>query len=489
MWKYCAILILYFFSSGCERKISTSVEAEKPPVNGKLFIDSKPSGAKIYINNKIQGINTPDSVFWLPESSVVVKLKLPLYRDTSFNMLPSIDTVSSIYVDYMKNPKMYGRIRCETNPEQAEIFLNGINTGRLTPDTLNNLIPGYYNVQYKKDGFRSVTFNYLVTSDETIGNYYSLEDTTIWVSFAPKNSPLPEERISAVENDLNNHIWLASDNYGLIEYDRKNWRVFSADDHFVLGYATYSLAVDSTNIIWIGSSQGLLRYDRASFTYYNTGNSPLPGDQVYHLTVDKFNKLWVSTYGGIAVIDEGNWSVFSTSDSSLPANYVNSVYTSEDETVWAALYRNFTARKSDGVFNQVLPNWEENQSSIFLGSTVKTISSESNGDIWVGFYPEYRPGGGIGGLALIRDTLWYKDFAPQISREINEIFITEDDTKYIVTSGGLSIFNNWADRVNYTTGNSGLYSDVINDICFDNDGVIWLATDGGLTKYKINRLK
>ncbi|GJQ61819.1 MAG: hypothetical protein SCALA702_08720 [Melioribacteraceae bacterium] len=478
------ILAILLFLYSCEREVTRSTAIDVKPINGKIFINSSPEGSEIYLNGKIQGKYTPDSLNWLPAEEIPITLKRPNYRDTTFLMLPKVDSVESIFVDYFANPMMYGRIKCITEPAGAGIFLNDSNTNRVTPDTLHNLVPGNYNIRFEKVGHRSINFDYLVTSNETVGNFYAMEDTTVWVTYSSDNSPLPDNNIFAVENDKYGNIWVASENYGLIKYDRKNWEIYTSDDHPALGYTSYSLAVDSNNVLWVGSSQGLLSCRDGNFSYYNSENSSLPEDQVYDLKVDAQNRLWVSTYGGIAKLDNGSITIYSKENGKSFANYVNCVETHGFDMVWAGHSRVTMSNLANDYFAEMLPLWEETQPEIFLGSSVNAIAAESNGDLWIGFYPEYRPGGGIGGLAFKRDTLWYKDFTPQISREIHDITISGYGEKVIATSGGLVVFTQWNDREIFTITNSGLYSSHISDICIDNQGIIWLATEHGVTKYK-----
>lgn len=483
-YKLVSWVVLIIVVLGCEKEVTRSKEIEVKPLNGKVFISSVPSGSEIYINNKIQGKYTPDILDWLPLEQVEITLKRPFYRDTTFSILPRLNSPDSIYIDYLSNPLMYGRIRCETDPAGANIFLNDSDVHRVTPDTLRNLIPDFYNVRFELEGHRSLKFNYLVTSDETIGNYYELEDTTVWVTFDSKNSPIPDDRIFAVENDLDGNIWFTAEHYGLLKYDHKNWRIFTSDDHAILEYPAYSLAVDSSNVLWIGSSQGLISYDYFNFNYYNTENSELPGDQIYDIKVDQLNRVWAATYGGIVMMENGIMTVYSVKNNNSFADYVNCVETLGSDDVWGGHVRYTMSELRDEKFEELIPVWESTQPDIYLGSSVNALAAEPDGNLWIGFYPEFRANGGIGGLALKQDTLWYKDFQNMISREINDIVISGYDEKYVATSGGLIVFTNWADHKNYTRTNSGLYDSKINDICIDNQGVIWLATEHGLTKYK-----
>lgn len=47
------------------------------------------------------------------------------------------------------DPIYNGRILIDSDPQGAEIFINGDNTGKLTPDSIIHLEPGQYNIKIR----------------------------------------------------------------------------------------------------------------------------------------------------------------------------------------------------------------------------------------------------------------------------------------------------------------------------------------------------
>ena len=57
-----------------------------------------------------------------------------------------------------------------SNPRKALIYLNNINSGKITPDTLKNLNPGSYLITLKLDGYRdsSTTISVEAEQDQSV---------------------------------------------------------------------------------------------------------------------------------------------------------------------------------------------------------------------------------------------------------------------------------------------------------------------------------
>ena len=60
-----------------------------------------------------------------------------------------------------------GNIFVTSNPAGAEIWLGGVNTSQVTPDTIKNLEEGTYNVTLKLIDYNDTTFSVIVTAGQT----------------------------------------------------------------------------------------------------------------------------------------------------------------------------------------------------------------------------------------------------------------------------------------------------------------------------------
>ena len=146
-----AVTSLLMVSCSKEDNPVTNPEAMK----GILFIESSPSGAEIWL----QGVNTsqltPDSLTDLTPGSYIVTLKFQSYNDTTFVVDIEEGKLTSVIVTLMSKP---GGIYLSSSQPNAEIWLDGINTSQLTPDTLTNLNPGSYSITLKLHNYKDTTF-------------------------------------------------------------------------------------------------------------------------------------------------------------------------------------------------------------------------------------------------------------------------------------------------------------------------------------------
>ena len=65
------------------------------------------------------------------------------------------------------NPDLVGNIFVSSNPAGAEIWRDGSNTSKTTPDTLKNVPEGLRSITLKLDDYRDTTFSISVTAGQT----------------------------------------------------------------------------------------------------------------------------------------------------------------------------------------------------------------------------------------------------------------------------------------------------------------------------------
>jgi len=130
---------------------------------GEITLTSEPSGAAIIINNDSTGKTTPATFSNLKRGKYSIKLSLNLYEDINFNIELSKDQKVN------KNTKMIiagssGSLYITSSPSGAKLFLDDVNTGKITPDTLNPVAPGDHTIKLSLTDFRDTTITTTVSS-------------------------------------------------------------------------------------------------------------------------------------------------------------------------------------------------------------------------------------------------------------------------------------------------------------------------------------
>jgi len=131
--------------------LQTTVYVDFTLSTGNLFVSSFPQGAQIFLNNINTGKITPDTIFYLEARVYEVKLKFSDGSEVIRLVTIVSGQISNLNVDY------FGTLSITSNPSGAEVFLDGVTTGKVTPAMLDSLFPGYYNISLNLAGYNDTT--------------------------------------------------------------------------------------------------------------------------------------------------------------------------------------------------------------------------------------------------------------------------------------------------------------------------------------------
>ena len=225
--KNSIILILFsiisaLFINNCADEIVVN----GPNNQGKLIVASDPPGAEIFFMGTNTNKLTPDSILGLESGNYEVTLKKEDCCDTTFNVKVYDKLTTSINTKLMKQ-KAYGNLFLESVPGAAEIYLAGINTNKATPDTIDKLETGNYEVTLKRNNYLDTTFNINIFKDSTIsfsiqltqkppgiGNLF-IESVpngaNIYLSGEDTKKTTPDSILNLIEGDY--QVILSKENY------------------------------------------------------------------------------------------------------------------------------------------------------------------------------------------------------------------------------------------------------------------------------------
>ncbi|NOX19195.1 MAG: PEGA domain-containing protein [Chlorobi bacterium] len=172
------IIFAFFFAAGCNDEISSS-KPEEFLENNMIFVDSNPQGAHIFLDGRNTAFVTPDTLKWLDVKSYDATLKMEYFRDTSFQITVASSNVNNIFIDYTMNLKMYGAVKFISTPSGADIYFDGIFTGKTTPDALLHVFPGEHVVIFELENYIPDTFMVYVYSSITTDAVSQLEQDSL----------------------------------------------------------------------------------------------------------------------------------------------------------------------------------------------------------------------------------------------------------------------------------------------------------------------
>lgn len=115
---------------------------------GSIIVTSSTPGLKIYLQNTYTGKVTPDTLIDLMAGdNYNVSIKPREYASVS-NVVSVKNKLATTVNFSIENT--FGTVYITTTPESLEIYINGVNTGKVTPDTVDYIMAntGSYNPDY-----------------------------------------------------------------------------------------------------------------------------------------------------------------------------------------------------------------------------------------------------------------------------------------------------------------------------------------------------
>ena len=153
-----------------------------------IYIISNPTGATVYINNNLQG-QTPLTIGSVTNGNYQIVIHYTGYSEWSENITVN-NNVQTVNATLTSLSTTNGSIALESDPSNAEVFLNGAYEGK-TPVTLD-VFRGTYRVVIKKTGYLDWSDRISVTAGKRTDVFARLSagvtDTPLVTTTIPKTT-------------------------------------------------------------------------------------------------------------------------------------------------------------------------------------------------------------------------------------------------------------------------------------------------------------
>ncbi len=134
---------------------------------GNIFVESEPVGAEIFLDSSKTNNFTPDTLKNIIAGEHQLILKKANYRDTSITITIEVNKTSAVLVS-MKSLVITGNVYIESTPGSAQIFLDNMNTNKVTPDTLKNIVIGKHEITLKKNNYIDTSITVTVLENSSV---------------------------------------------------------------------------------------------------------------------------------------------------------------------------------------------------------------------------------------------------------------------------------------------------------------------------------
>lgn len=311
---------------------------------------------------------------------------------------------------------------------------------------------------------------------------------------------LSNNKVFTVIQDRIGFIWFGT-NDGLNRYDGYNFKVFRNnpnDSNSISDNSIEALLEDREGNIWIGTKDGVLnKYNPITeeFTHWKLKLVSPGYNTIKYIYEDSKRNIWVGTLtGGLYrlnykknIID--HWIANPDKINSLSNNYVTSIVEDNIGNIIVGTYNGLNIFKPDKPQNGFKTFYYEVDNINSLSSNIIWMVSKSSIDsniIWIGAIKGVIKFNSINST-FKRIEITNPDnllFGTSCNYVIEEI-IDGEEILWIDSYGGLVKLNltlNKTDRFFHNENNSqSLIHNQINKIFKDRTGVIWVATESGVS--------
>lgn len=322
-----------------------------------------------------------------------------------------------------------------------------------------------------------------------------------------------EIRVSAIYTAPDGLVWLGTGE-GIYHLRDSTFTPYSEQNDLPLKPVS-SFFRDSRNVLWVGGDFGVLQFlSDNNIKQYRYRRKELNSNSVQAISEDAKGRIWVATYGGgINIFSNNEWSRLLKRDG-LGSNRTTALFRDKKDQMWVgtqdAGISIYQARDSSFFYL--------NESEGLPNSYIRTIQSDSWGNIWLGTsgggvsryygqqFTHYNKDNGLIGnfvYALAQDTtgsLWFSASRRGVTRFDGQEFkhfgtdkgFTEMKTKalladsrgriWIGTDGrGVAVYDSTG--FYFYEGEDGLSGSWIRALREDSLGNVWIGTaGGGITK-------
>lgn len=266
--------------------------------------------------------------------------------------------------------------------------------------------------------------------------------------------------VSSVFEDKEGNLWMSTLGDGIYMLSNNKVLTYKETDG-LSNNELFAITGNAEGDIFVGTQTGTVNYLRpnGSIQILQTGLSARRYNRITALELDEKGNLWMGSDAGLVTFGI---------DKDFDIKNVKSITIDENKDVFVGA--------SNGLYliNKAL------ETKQVWGERVNAIATNESGRAWLGsntglYFYNGKSVREVEGNKLYR----YR---------INDLEITKDGTLCICTAGNGVLLKKGND-ITQVTKKDGLASNVCSDIFLANDGMVWVATNGGVSKFSIEKNK
>ncbi|CAM2070552.1 Histidine kinase domain-containing protein [Sulfidibacter corallicola] len=347
----------------------------------------------------------------------------------------------------------------DREPNQYRVTLWGAAQG-LPQLTVNDVLQA-------KSGYLWVaTQNGLARFDgHTFENFYQYDDRLF-------NPVFKDGYMEVLLEDPDGTLWIGTRASGLVRLRDGVFEAYTLE-HGLPSLHLWSLARDTRDRLWIGTSDGLCVMEGDRFRTYTTADG-LGSDNIVSLLADDAGRVWIGTDQGLSILEGETLRHFEAHEEVWGQN-ISALFQSREGTILVStrvsgLMRAIPLPSGDRAVDETPYRFEWVPSQP-RSLQIEAICEDSGGNIWLGT--------GQVGLARYREGRVQRYTGPnsQFGTGIYSIAEDAEQTLWVGTRNG---FFQYQDGKYYVVGElDGLPKNLVWSVMEDNQGAVWMGTEGG----------
>ena len=303
---------------------------------------------------------------------------------------------------------------------------------------------------------------------------------------------LSNDFVRALYEDRSGILWIGTFGAGIDRFsrDKHKFRLYRhdpADPETLDGNTIFPVYEDSDGILWVGTlGGGLNRFSQDRRRVVAHHLESLEFSRPSCLFEDSEKRFWIGTFGsGLLLFDRDSGKVIRRlshdpdDETSLPSNSVNSVFEDSQGRLWVAAGGWSLFDPESGLFNVYLRDRRAGGSPL---NGVRIIHEDHHGELWI------TNSQGLSRYDEQSESFTQFSADPRDPHSLSHpnimgLYETPDGHFWVTTyGGGLNRFDPKTGRSEVITTKNGLPSDALYGILPDDQGNLWISSNGGLVR-------
>jgi len=298
---------------------------------------------------------------------------------------------------------------------------------------------------------------------------------------------LPQDKVDALLEDREGNIWVAPGRMGpaLLAARRPPFKKLPKVPGSTIEPFVGALYEDHRRNLWIGTPEALIRrdYTTGRITTLHTGG-PEIGADVVSICEDGSGNLWVGTYShGLRRFDRRTGKFVKTyrhnpaDPHSLSSDIVMRLFIDHKGVLWAGTSDGLD--RFDALAERFTTYRFEPQSSLLILELIE----DRQGKLWIGTESsglrQFDPA--TGQLSIYRHD---RGLPGTLSdNRVNSVHIDRSGTMWVGTQNGLNRFDAHTGGFSALTQRDGLPGNAVGCILEDKAGSLWMSTNNGVARF------